>query len=116
MMLRDELQIENVKNKIANNQLFIENNLYQVYQIDLIEQLSQIISYPAAFELPISYEGFYRSHIYDTFKLLDRMNYLEVAQRLIKDLQLAGWDIDLKDCYQEDGCFYFCLNGPQSQE
>ena len=58
-MIREELKIQNVRKLIEQNQQTFEDNMINLYQMDLIEQIQSIDSYPAMFSLPISSEGFY---------------------------------------------------------
>ena len=45
-MIREELKIQNVRKLIKQNQQTFEENMLNLYQMDLIEQIKSIDTYP----------------------------------------------------------------------
>lgn len=111
-MIREELKIQNVRKLIKQNQQTFEDNMISLYQMDLIEQIKLIDSYPAMFSLPIASEGFYdKEELYrhqDPYRQNQEL-FLSIAQKLIQQLKENGWNIHDEDIYYEDGEIYFYL-------
>lgn len=112
-MLRKELDIQKVRKHIAHNQQIMKENLMSLYQMDLIEQVKSMDTYPAQFRLPISAEGFsYKELIYASLRESDYYYYTDcasIAKELVKQLQKNGWTIHDNDIFYEDGEMYFYL-------
>ena len=111
-MIRKELKIQNVRKLIEQNQQTFEEDMLSLYQMDLIEQIKSIDSYPAMFHLPIASEGFYDKE--ELYRHQDPYNQnqevlLSIAQKLIQQLKENGWTIFDDDIGYEDGEIYFYL-------
>lgn len=111
-MIREELKIQNVRNLIKQNQQTFEDNMFSLYQMDLVEQIKSVDSYPAMFSLPIASEGFYdKEELYrhqDPYSQNQEV-FLSIAKKLIQQLKENGWNIHDEDIYYEDGEIYFYL-------
>ena len=111
-MIREELKIQNVKNLIKQNRQTFEENMLNLYQMDLIEQVKSIDDYPAMFSLPVAGEGFYdKEELYRHQDPYSRKRevFLPIARKLIQQLKENGWDIHEERIYYEDGELYFYL-------
>ena len=112
-MIREELKIQNVRKLIEQNRQTFEDNMLNLYQMDLIEQIQSIDSYPAMFSLPIASEGFYdKEELYrhqDPYRQKQKV-LLSIAQKLIQQLKENGWTIHDDDIGCEDGEIYFYLD------
>lgn len=112
-MIREELKIQNVRKLIEQNQQTFEDNMINLYQMDLIEQIQSIDSYPAMFSLPIASEGFYEKEELYTYQDPHGKKQevlLAIAQKLIQQLKENGWNIFEEHTYYEDGEIYFYLD------
>lgn len=111
-MIREELKIQNVKNLIKQNRQTFEENMINLYQVDLIEQVESIDDYPAMFSLPVAGEGFYdKEELYrhqDPYRRKKEV-LLPIVRKLIQQLKEDGWDIREERIYYEDGMLYFYL-------
>ena len=111
-MIREELKIQNVKNLIKQNRQTFEENMINLYQVDLIEQVESIDDYPAMFSLPVAGEGFYdKEELYrhqDPYRRKKEV-LLPIVRKLIQQLKENGWDIREERIYYEDGMLYFYL-------
>lgn len=110
-MIRKELDIQKVRERIAHNQQTMKENLLGLYQMDLIDQVKSMDSYPAQFCLPISTEGFWENKLYSSLFDGDyyRIDCTPIAKELVKQLQKNGWTIYDDDIFYEDGEMYFYL-------
>lgn len=111
-MIREELKIQNVRKLIEQNRQTFEDNMINLYQMDLIEQIKSIDTYPVMFRLPISGEGFYDKE--ELYRHQDPYNhnqevFLSIAKKLIQQLKENGWNIHDEDIGYEDGEIYFYL-------
>ena len=111
-MIREELKIQNVRKLIEQNRQTFEENMLNLYQMDLIEQIKSVDTYPAMFRLPIAGEGFYdKEELYrhqDPYSQNQKV-LLSIAQKLIQQLKENGWAIHDNDIGYEDGEIYFYL-------
>lgn len=111
-MIREDLKIQNVKNLIKQNRQTFEENMLNLYQMDLIEQIKSVDDYPAMFSLPVDGEGFYdKEELYRCQDPYSRKKevLLHIARKLIQQLKENGWTIHEERAYYEDGALYFYL-------
>lgn len=112
VMVREELKIQNVKNLIKQNRQTFEENMLNLYQMDLIEQIKSADDYPVMFSLPVAGEGFYdKEELYRHQDPYSRKKeiLLPIARKLVQQLKENGWTINEERNYYEDGVLYFYL-------
>lgn len=112
VMIREELNIQNVKNLIKQNRQTFEENMLNLYQMDLIEQIKSADDYPVMFSLPVGGEGFYdKEELYRHQDPYSRKQeeLLSITRKLIQQLKENGWTINKEHTCREDGELYFYL-------